>query len=65
MKGCYVKGKGGCGKSTLCNKLQKELGEEKYAVCTPTHKSTLKIGAITIYNLFNIDTHTYIFKILC
>jgi energy-coupling factor transporter ATP-binding protein EcfA2 len=61
-KGCYIKGKGGCGKSTLCNKLQAELGEGKYAVCTPTHKSTLKIGAVTIYNLFNIDTktHTYV-----
>ena len=47
-KGCYIKGKGGCGKSTLCNKLQEELGEGKYAVCTPTHKSTLKIGAVTI-----------------
>ena len=44
------------------NKLQKELGENKYAVCAPTHKASLLIGAVTVYNLFNIDphTHTYI-----
>ena len=43
-------------------RFQKELGENKYAVCAPTHKASLIIGAVTVYNLFNIDphTHTYI-----
>ena len=38
-----------------CNKLQTELGENKYAVCAPTHKASLIIGAVTVYNLFNIS----------
>ena len=61
-KGCCILGIGGSGKSTLCNKLQQELGDNKYAVCAPTHKASLLIGAVTVYNLFNIDphTHTYI-----
>ena len=61
-KGCCILGIGGSGKSTLCNKLQTELGENEYAVCAPTHKASLIIGAVTVYNLFNIDphTHTYI-----
>ncbi len=54
-----ILGIAGSGKSTLCNKLQKELGEEKYAVAAPTHKAALLIGAVTVYNLFNIDTHTH------
>ena len=54
-KGCFIDGMGGTGKSTLCKKLQKELGDGKFAVCTPTHKSALIVGAITIYNLFNIS----------
>ena len=54
-----VLGIAGSGKSTLCNKLQEELGEGKYAVCAPTHKAALLIGAVTVYNLFNIDTHTH------
>ena len=58
-KGCCILGIAGSGKSTLCNKLQEELGEGKYAVCAPTHKAALLIGAVTIYNLFNIDTHTH------
>jgi len=58
-KGCCVLGIAGSGKSTLCNKLQEELGEGKYAVCAPTHKAALLIGAVTVYNLFNIDTHTH------
>ena len=58
-KGCCVLGIAGSGKSTLCNKLQQELGEGKYAVCAPTHKAALLIGAVTVYNLFNIDTHTH------
>ncbi len=57
-KGCCILGIAGRGKSTLCNKLQEELVEGKYAVCAPTHKSALLIGAVTVYNLFNIDTHT-------
>ena len=56
-KGCCILGIGGSGKSTLCNKLQTELGENKYAVCAPTHKASLIIGAVTVYNLFNIDPH--------
>jgi ABC-type molybdenum transport system ATPase subunit/photorepair protein PhrA len=36
-KGCCILGIAGSGKSTLCNKLQQELGEGKYAVCAPTH----------------------------
>ena len=35
------------------------MGEGKYAVCAPTHKAALLIGAVTVYNLFNIDTHTH------
>jgi hypothetical protein len=58
-KSCCVLGIAGSGKSTLCNKLQEELGEGKFAVCAPTHKAALLIGAVTIYNLFNIDTHTH------
>ena len=58
-KGCCILGIGGSGKSTLCNKLQTELGENKYAVCAPTHKTSLIIGAVTVYNLFNIDQHTH------
>ncbi len=56
--GCII-GIAGSVKSTLCNKLQQELGEVKYAVCAPTHIAALLIGAVTIYNLFNIDTHTH------
>ena len=31
-------------------------------MCAPTHNASLIIGAVTVYNLFNIDqhTHTYI-----
>ncbi len=58
-KGCCILGIAGSGKSTLCNKLQQELGEGKYAVCAPTHKAALLIGAVTVYNLFSIDTHTH------
>ena len=58
-KGCCILGIAGSGKSTLCNKLQQELGEGKYAVCVPTHKAALLIGAVTVYNLFNFDTHTH------
>jgi hypothetical protein len=47
------------GKSTLCNKLQKELGDGKHEVCAPTHKAALLIGAVTVYNLYNIDNHTH------
>ena len=51
-----------CEKLGKVPKLQTELGENKYAVCAPTHKASLIIGAVTVYNLFNIDphTHTYI-----
>ena len=38
---------GGSGKSTLCNKLQQQLGENKLAVCAPTHKASLINGAVT------------------
>ncbi len=48
----------GFGKSEKCKTLQKELGEGKYALCAPTHKAAFLIGAITVYNLFDIDTHT-------
>ncbi len=52
-KGYCILGIVGSGKSTLYNKLQQELGEGKYAVCAPL------TGAVTVYNLFNIDTHTH------
>ncbi len=58
-KGCCILGIDGSGKSKLYNKLQQELGEGKYAVCSQTHKAALSIGAVTVYNLFNIDTHTH------
>ena len=58
-KGCCILGIAGSGKSEKCKILQKELGEGKYAVCAPTHKAALLIGAVTIYHLFNIDTHTH------
>ena len=54
-KGCFIKGKGGVGKSTLCKKLQNELGPNKFAVACLTHKAALNIKAVTIYNLFNIS----------
>ncbi len=58
-KGCCILGIAWSGKSTLCNNLQQELGEGKFAVCAPTHKAALLIEAVTVYNLFNIDTHTH------
>ncbi len=38
------------------------MGKNKSGVCAPTRKASLIIGAVTVYNLFNIDphTHTYI-----
>ena len=54
-KGCFITGLGGTGKSYRCKQLQKLLGDSKFAVCTPTHKSALIVGAVTIYNLFNIN----------
>jgi GTPase SAR1 family protein len=61
-KGCCILGMAGTGKSTLCKKLQQELGINKYQVGAPTHKAALLIGAVTVYNLFNIcpKTHTYL-----
>ncbi len=35
------------------------MGGGKYAVCAPTHKAAILIGAVTVYNLFNLDTHTH------
>jgi hypothetical protein len=58
-KGCCIFGIAGSGKSTLCNILQQELGEGKYAVCAPNHKTALLIGVVTLCNLFNIDAHTH------
>ena len=61
-KGCFITGLAGTGKSYLCRKLQKKLGEGNYGVCSSTHKSALIIGGKTVYNLFNINPkdHTYI-----
>jgi ABC-type cobalamin/Fe3+-siderophores transport system ATPase subunit len=53
-KKCCILGIAGSGKLTLCNSLQDELGESKYAVCAPTHQGSLIIGAKTMCNLFNI-----------
>jgi hypothetical protein len=63
--GCRILGIARSGKSALCNKLQQELGEGKHAACAPTHEASLKIGAKTIYNLLNIDTHTGSYSYLC
>ena len=37
------------------NKLQQELGENKFAVCAPTHKASLLIGAVTVYKFIRIN----------
>ena len=54
-KGCFITGEAGTDKSTKCKQLQKQIGENKYVVCTPTHKSSLLVNAVTVYNLFNIN----------
>ena len=61
-KGCFITGEAGTGKSTKCKELQKQIGENKYVVCTPTQKSSLLKNAVTIYNLFNINPkdNTYV-----
>ena len=61
-KGCFITGEAGTGKSTKCKELQKQIGQNKYAVCTPTHKSSLLVNAVTVYNLFNINPkdNTYV-----
>jgi hypothetical protein len=58
-KGCCILGIAGSGKSGKCKILRKELGEGKYMVAAPTHKAALLIGAVTVYNLFNMDTHKH------
>jgi hypothetical protein len=52
-KGCFITGMAGTGKSYTCNELKKQLQENEYDVCTPTHKSCLIVGGSTVYNLFN------------
>jgi hypothetical protein len=42
--------------------LPQELGVEKYAVCAPAHKAAFQIGAVTVYSLFTIDTHTHTYQ---
>ena len=54
VKGCMITGCAGSGKSTLCNKIKNKL-QNGYAVCTPTHKASIRVNGNTIHKLFGID----------
>jgi hypothetical protein len=58
-KGVFITGLGGTGKSYTINQLKSQLQPETFRVCTPTLKSALIVGAVTVYNLFNINPHDH------